>query len=200
MEKIKRIEKCTVCNIDFTTRTSQKAYYCSKCANSKNKIKVLFDNSCKYCNKLFKCNRKTSKWCSDKCRNDFKAKSGIYLNFRRSSVENTLLSVLWGARSRSKRKKVYFNISEKYILNMLIKQNGLCKMTGIKMNPSKQNGCKNKDPYTVSIDRIDSLKGYVKGNIQLVCTICNIFKNSYEMKDVSKICIEYIKYNKINLK
>lgn len=199
MEKIeKRIENCILCNKQYKTSAKAKRYYCNYCTRNVDVKKSEIKRTCINCNCDFMCNKKSAKYCTLKCSNDFKNKSGIYLNFRRSSVENTLLSVLWGARSRSKRINRDFDITDDQILNLLIKQDYRCAMTGIKMNPSKQSGFKNKDPYTVSIDRIDTSKGYLIDNVQLVCTICNLFKNSYNIEDVGIVCKEYVRYNKIN--
>jgi len=52
---------------------------------------------------------------------------------------------------------------EKYLENMYKRQKGKCAVTGIKMSFIR------KDPLRFSVDRIDNNKGYIKGNIRLVC-------------------------------
>ena len=38
--------------------------------------------------------------------------------------------------------------------------------------------------YAASLDRIDSTKGYVKGNIQVISTKANVLKNNASIKDL----------------
>ena len=48
----------------------------------------------------------------------------------------------------------------------------------------------------ISIDRIDSNLGYVKGNIQLVCYVVNIMKNNFSMNEFIAFCEKILNYNK----
>lgn len=56
-------------------------------------------------------------------------------------------------------------------------QNGMCVYSNVKLTHSNYSGY--NDPiYTTSLDRIDSSKGYVKGNIQFISITMNHMKNS----------------------
>ena len=45
------------------------------------------------------------------------------------------------------------------------------------------------DPiYTASLDRIDSNKGYIKGNVQFISTAINYMKNNMSNEDTIKLC------------
>ena len=45
------------------------------------------------------------------------------------------------------------------------------------------------DPiYTASLDRIDSNKGYIKGNVQFISTAINYMKNNMSNEDTVKLC------------
>ena len=50
-------------------------------------------------------------------------------------------------------------------------------------------------PKAVSIDRIDNLKGYIKGNVQLVCQFYNYGKNDCKDDDVRSLMREAIDVN-----
>lgn len=193
MSRVFITKYCVKCNKKFRTTTNKE--FCFICRDSKS----ILTKHCIVCNTEFKCNKRRALYCSEKCRNKKAAISGKYLDFRKTSVENSLLSVLWGCRSRAKRRDVVCNVSDEEVLQLLIKQNGKCAKTGIILEPSKQDGFKNKNPYTVSIDRVNNSKGYTIDNIELVCTIFNLFKNSYDIKDVENICKSYIKYNNLKL-
>ena len=66
-----------------------------------------------------------------------------------------------------------FNLDIEYIMSLWTSQQGRCSLTGLPMSH------KFDDMVAVSIDRIDSSKGHVKGNIQLVCQAINRMKNSH---------------------
>lgn len=60
-----------------------------------------------------------------------------------------------------------------YITDLWEAQNGRCALTNKAMTH------KFNSLFAVSVDRIDSGKGYVKGNIQLVCQAINYAKNKF---------------------
>ena len=62
-------------------------------------------------------------------------------------------------------------------------QEGICAITGLKMlEPVGYVASRVplKVPKTASIDRIDSNKGYTKGNVQWVCVFANLAKNTFK--------------------
>lgn len=106
----------------------------------------------------------------------------------------------------NKRRKIYgeSDIDLEYILEMWENQKGLCAVSGIKMafgfsdvEKDKYNRYVRK-PFNASIDRIDNNKGYVKGNVCLVCSIINYFKGANDMELMYYVCEKIIE-NKKNL-
>lgn len=58
------------------------------------------------------------------------------------------------------------------------RQDGICPFTGLKLTLPEDGNIKNVDFFIrASLDRIDSAKGYIKGNIQFVSTPINFMKN-----------------------
>jgi hypothetical protein len=53
-------------------------------------------------------------------------------------------------------------------------------------------GLRGTSPNVVSIDRIDSNAGYVKGNVQLVSYMYNTAKNKFGEKDLLELCIDVL--------
>jgi hypothetical protein len=82
-------------------------------------------------------------------------------------------------------------------LDFILKnQNGLCNYSGILLTPRLPNSRKNKnnDHFTsISLDRIDSNKGYVLDNIQLISTTMNWMKNDLSDKEFKEL-LRLIKY------
>lgn len=75
-------------------------------------------------------------------------------------------------------------------------QEGKCNISGIDMTHLKGKGVYYFS--NVSIDRINSKKGYTMSNIQLVCSWANTAKSNLSTTDFNKmITLTYIKLNKI---
>lgn len=90
----------------------------------------------------------------------------------------------------SKRKKQY-NLDIQYLIDLYESQNGSCAISGIEMTYDY-----GKTATNISIDRIDSNIGYIKGNIQLTCYIANIMKNKFSTIDFINFCEKIVNYNK----
>lgn len=71
---------------------------------------------------------------------------------------------LWSAtRSRAKKNSLEFDIPLGFIEGVL--ERGVCQVTGI---PFDTEEVLRKRPWIPSVDRIDSKRGYVMGNVQIV--------------------------------
>lgn len=103
--------------------------------------------------------------------------------------QKRLLKILkWrflGARDRAKRHNIEFSITEKDLIELWKEQEGLCALTKIPMTYTLQEGRNNTN---ISIDRIDSTKGYIKDNIQLVCMAVNQMKSDLTMPELVFFC------------
>ena len=91
-------------------------------------------------------------------------------------------------KCRANRKNITFSLDKKWLEMALT--NDRCNKTGLEFI------YKSNSPYTPSIDRIDSSKGYTKNNCQLVCTMYNFAKNKYTYEDVLKMSKALIKESK----
>lgn len=103
-----------------------------------------------------------------------------------------------------RNKELEFNITEQDILDLYDKQEGLCAMTGEKLTFIAYNNNGQINDYNLSIDRIDSNKGYTIDNIQLVGALINIMKNDISERDflffVSTIAINSMLGSRDNIK
>lgn len=83
------------------------------------------------------------------------------------------------------KRKLEFNISPEYIQDLFNKQNKRCKYTNIELNLLKFD----RNPtQTASLDRIDSKKGYVEGNVQWVHKDINFMKMALSHNKFIELC------------
>lgn len=84
------------------------------------------------------------------------------------------------------------NITVMYMFDLYVKQNGLCALTGRRMTLGivKTNSM---DMNALSIDRIDSNRGYIQGNVQLVTYQANVAKGRFSNEDLYVFCKDVIK-------
>jgi len=87
-----------------------------------------------------------------------------------------------GASDRS--RKFQFSVSIEYLWQLFLKQNRRCALTGWEIIFDKRRASK----QTASLDRIDSSKGYIEGNVQWIHKDVNLMKNNYDQNYFIKIC------------
>lgn len=81
-------------------------------------------------------------------------------------------------KTRARSKNLKFDLTPEYIQKKFDDCQGKCTIT--KLPFSMEIGTKKKrNPFRPSVDRINSNKGYVKGNIQVILTIVNTMKMDY---------------------
>jgi hypothetical protein len=101
------------------------------------------------------------------------------INNQKLVEEYPLKALLSSIKSGAKNRKLDFKIDYKFIQNLWKNQKGLCYYTNVSMKLT----ARQKNPYQVSIDRIDSNLGYTKENTVLCCQAINYMKNDYSLKD-----------------
>lgn len=78
------------------------------------------------------------------------------------------------------------NMSLEYLRQLWEKQDGTCPYSGIGLSLPRSKD--NSPMYTASLDRIDSSKGYVEGNVQFVSTAINWMKGSMTHEETIGLC------------
>ena len=107
--------------------------------------------------------------------------NGIHYSERNEELDRfrPLLNKIKAGRGKIKG----FNLTLKYINELWNKQEGKCPFLGIKLIPSNWDHI--SDPIrTASLDRIDSSKGYVEGNVMFVSMMINYAKNKYKLEEL----------------
>ena len=72
-----------------------------------------------------------------------------------------------------------FDITLTQLGDLLEKQNFMCSKTGVPLVIAGVDS-----PWSPSIDRIDNSKGYIDGNIQIVCVMYNRAKHTASDREV----------------
>ena len=67
-------------------------------------------------------------------------------------------------------------------------QLGICEFSGVQLELSSYKNIIKNQIYTASLDRIDSSKGYIKGNIRWVSRSINYMKNDMPDEMVWELC------------
>lgn len=83
----------------------------------------------------------------------------------------------------SRYRNLKFDIDIKYIWELFLKQHRKCKLSGIDLIFDT-----NKFKNTASLDRIDSTKGYINGNVQWVHKTINFMKQNMSDTDFVSWC------------
>jgi hypothetical protein len=81
------------------------------------------------------------------------------------------------------KREFEFSITIEYIWNLFLLQSKRCKLTNLLLTPPIQ-----QNKHTASLDRIDSSKGYIEGNVQWVHKDINFMKSDSEQKYFIELC------------
>lgn len=138
---------------------------CSFCGNR-------FVTDLKYYTRRQKLNE--DKWyCNRTCKNNV-IKTDEFSPFR------TFLIL---CKKNVKNKNLEFDLDLEYLKHLWENQKGICPFSKIKMVLFPTCNKTEFKPDAASLDRIDSSKGYVKGNVQFVCLSINYAKNRFDTNE-----------------
>lgn len=86
---------------------------------------------------------------------------------------------------KNSRQKCFITVDD--VREQYEKQNGICALSGLTIRIPKSSGDRcSKTPDMISVDRIDSGKPYMKGNIQIVCVALNYAKNTFTNEEIQE--------------
>lgn len=87
------------------------------------------------------------------------------------------------------------DIDLEYLKELWEKQEGICPYTGLRLILPHDNNVHDIDlPHRASLDRIDSSKGYVKGNVQYISTPINYMKSTMSDLETKRFLKEISSY------
>jgi hypothetical protein len=106
-------------------------------------------------------------------------------NRGKQDFDRIILERFHGLKDRAKRSGLEVNITLDDLKNLWNKQEGKCAISGIQMTYIFGKG---RVPTNISVDRINSLEGYTKTNIQLVCMAVNQMKSDLSITELVYFC------------
>lgn len=128
-------------------------------------------SQCKSCTSKYS---KLAEWRRDIRDEAIMSKGGMALRYAQDRI-----SVY---KARAKKKKIPFNITAKFLVDLWNKQGGKCFYTGTKMRVNKGKF----HFYSPSLDKKDPQKGYVEGNVVWTLHGVNNFKQELTLKQFLK--------------
>jgi hypothetical protein len=118
------------------------------------------------------------------------------INNKKLPLYGEIYATFWkGYIDGALERNLEFDITPKYAWDILVTQNFRCAFSGVEISVAKIGSIRaNKNSYTASIDRIDSNKGYIVGNIQWVHKRLNMMKVSLSDDNFINWCCKISNY------
>lgn len=123
------------------------------------------------------------------CKVCFSKRGKKYKEGLKGTLEGVLYMRLSSARSSCGKRHIHFdaNLKLEDLMEIYNKQKGRCNISGELLEIGGP-----KRPHTLSLDRINSLEGYTKDNLQLVCWAVNQMKNNLSEDQLKFWCNKII--------
>ena len=180
-------KKCTSCgilkelaNFYLTNTKEERASKCKDCISTSYVARYVNDPAAKEIKRLY-----NNTYYSKNSKTIQKQRKDI----RESDLDYKLRHVFRNSRQRSKNCNDEFNITVDYVRELYTKQQGICALSGEQMQITGDRYLSNM----MSLDRIDSSKGYIIGNVQWVGIRYNLMKSKQTQQDFLTMCTNVVK-------
>lgn len=187
---------CCACKVDkdisefYASRSTVTGlqYQCKDCFRARERSRHEIEYPCEVCgkvirrllqspsveaNKIKRCHR-----CA--IRHVIEANGGVTLNYNGTDNFAGKTFSTWVASA--KKRGHFWALTRRQLEEKYQEQKGICALSGIRMEP------KTASPYRPSLDRLDSMVGYVVGNFQFVCSVVNVMKNRLPDPEFVRLC------------
>lgn len=162
-----------------STRDLVRKHYCSRACGAKGLKDVNLrlvkprDKACAQCGTGFAARNARSLYCGRLC-----SKKETYArSLKRMLTADGFFRKMIRANHRP-------HLDAEFLAQMFSEQNGRCAVTGVPMTTLRGG----RHYTNVSIDRIDSNRGYERSNVQLVCLVVNLMKLDMDMIEFRNWC------------
>jgi hypothetical protein len=201
------IRDCNKCGVVANTLKEAQELFYVKFKDLEPTMRSHWNEVCKVCAKIYKYKYyKDNKDYINKKRSDhyyknkeFYREKNLKRTERKTKDINKLLQIrkirvmsdeerFWydkynGWEKQAIRRGIEYSITDKDIEFLWKKQNGKCFYTNIELKIEKN------DLFTVSLDRINSKLGYIKGNVALCGNIINLMKLDLTIEEFKQIVL-----------
>lgn len=182
---------CKICNhpkkiTEFRlSKKKIRGNICRECRNNQRRLR--YHNHEKHDKEVIQKNRNRIKeWRDNNKIRDKKSKKEWRDNTERGYWSKKMSSIKANCRTNGRD----CTISVNDLIELYKKQNGLCAISGRRMSI-----CNNKDLNSLSVDRLNSHKGYTKNNIRLVCWQVNTAKMFGSDEQLFALCEDILNHN-----
>ena len=98
-------------------------------------------------------------------------------------------------RNQSKKRNIELSVTKEYLWKLFEQQDNKCSISGINITLPRDCEEYHDHQWTASLDRIDSHKGYIQGNVQWVHKEINFMKHTLTQQELLNLCLIVTKYN-----
>lgn len=103
--------------------------------------------------------------------------------------KNELPNEMWSRiKNSAKERNIDFDISRETVYNCFVEQDHKCALSGIPIGFARSGRKYKHEKSTASLDRIDSKKGYIDGNVQWVHKDINKLKRDFDESYFFMLC------------
>lgn len=167
--KINMLTLQTLFNKDNNGTTRR---YCKVKCDCGNEKETRLDN---FLNRLYSCG------CHCKARPNITAENNGSFNGY-GEIRGTFF---YNLKTQAEKREIDFDLSIEYLWELYLQQNKKCALSKVDIYFGR---IYFKHETSASLDRIDSSKGYVKGNVQWVHKLVNKMKMDISQKDFIEMC------------
>lgn len=162
--------------------------------NIRGKLITQYKKSCQGCGINFWASRTNTKYCNNFCGRDNRDYTEVY--FREKATRT---------KHNAKSRDIQYDLTWLDLKKVYDNQRGLCYYTKLPLNLIFASKPERRTTFDqLSIDRIDSNKGYTLDNIVLCCLAINMMKNEFDLKELTimleAVCENFIKDRKVEIK
>jgi hypothetical protein len=118
-----------------------------------------------------------------KCKNPFMI---LYQNFEGNTARNMRSGKVTASEKNQKSKRVDPQLSWRDLQKKFNRQGGKCHWLGVKLDPN--NNFYKYHPMAMSVDRIESSRGYTYDNIVISSRMANLGRGTYPANKYKYMC------------
>lgn len=110
---------------------------------------------------------------------------------RKNELDSEAKRLFRNAKSRAKRKKIPFRLTKRGMAVLMHRAGKNCEVTGIIFDRDRAIGNLRYAPFSASIDRVDSNRGYEFSNCRMAIAVLNMAKGEQSMQLFHTLALNY---------